>query len=1031
MAVNVQTEHMALGGWSVDLNWSVTVQELLTREDDGRRVPRKVHLLIYRDDTLVHPPLPLLRYTPSDEGVNIGGRSALWWLGSGDIGPTIIDREYVSGANKLGNPTFAEDDLYWRLPAEGSLWTFSGGNASNVGGNPKDDVLESDEKFPTRPGYSYRLLVSGITGTGRLRLRTLFEGQFNPPNLWVNGDLQDGTTGWTPSAYATIVNDPANAYGDQEWVMRCSPIPQPQYISDPGLETGGGWTETSEAPGDIAIVNDPANAYQGSYVMQCGPVTQKQQILNPEMESHAYWYENTADPDADPSSVYYVDVGFGMEGSTCLTTNGNTHPAAEKYLRAQFDSAPGVTPAPVVSGEEWELETFVWADTGTTGRAWANLHIPHPSVDAPRYYPTQTLELERESANPPKWIQLSTRVSIPNNRFVVNVVLNALGNDAGFLHWDNTTLTRRRGNRAETSSDVAYAIDSDSRYELAARIRSGDDLQVGNVRLGVRMEGPAVDDQVVDKDQGYTDYLWTNTVVDIKPPTGYVWARPFVAALDIIGAPVYVDWITFTKVEGNTTTITGTGVPVTPERTYNVRARFRSGLALARGNARIRVRMVRSGYPDVLVESTPIEATANEWIESQSLSVTPPSGYDEAVPTVVFTDVEGDFFYAADFSMVDADTGTVVFDAVTSTNPIGANSFVDSTAPDGATDVRVMVVAETGSSSWTVGEMSLARTGVTPATAAAIVAELLTDPDTGDTLSVVAGTITAPDVIPYDWQIANLTNREALDHLVSVIAEPALEYRLNATMPPSLDVGEPSVVFTDHLPSGSSPVVYRRSDIDVAEMPSVEVDVEDRPTHVRVYGAVRKTVSGSDFLVTAIAAVPGTAETDYQGRPVNRVLPINDATVDHIGYAQALADDIAARLADPPLSVTAKLHPVDPESASLLGLNERPAHGVGEWIYVHSPEHGLSEDGHKVMIAGEWVNPRRVRIIGDNQEHGPQYKAKVRKEDGTVVDLPGVIWSKEDSRTLTLGDRPVEWVNDPQGGAAGSRYLRDRRAAPR
>ena len=183
MSLTVTEVLMALGSWSLDLDYSESAKESLFK-DDGN--PRKLWALVYdENDALVYPPLPLLWGKPSKEKIEIGGTSILWDLGGTEAAPTIDDREYLSGANKLDNPVFALDppDLYWRRVAENSGWSITTGFAALAAVLDADDTLEVDRNYPASPGQEWEAGAT-ILGSGRWRVRLLFTGKFNPPNLF-------------------------------------------------------------------------------------------------------------------------------------------------------------------------------------------------------------------------------------------------------------------------------------------------------------------------------------------------------------------------------------------------------------------------------------------------------------------------------------------------------------------------------------------------------------------------------------------------------------------------------------------------------------------------------------------------------------------------------------------------------------------------------------------------------------------------------------------------------------------------------
>ena len=716
----------------------------------------------------------------------------------------------------------------------------------------------------------------------------------------------------------------------------------------------------------------------------------------------------------------------GSDGiiTTGYSTAGRPGPELIKYLRADSINGGGVDTYEVRPGEEYRAECYFAGAPGTEGTVYISIMFPHPTV------PGQDIwQISDKLTAPPhddwRWDRVSIEnILVPEWATKVNGLIEVHNHGLGHWKMDHFTLTRTSGNRAKSVSNATYSVDVDTTYEVAGLVRAGENLQRGFVRLGAVLTGAGVEDQTEGQDRGSTDGVWDRVVTEVRPTEGYTTLGLFVTAQDIVGAPAYVDNITVTKMDNNRDSLTGTIINVTPERTYRAKCKFKSSLGYAKGDARMVFRCIRAGYPDVIQEASPVGDTLNdetdlpEWVES-TFDVTPPSGYGQVEPKVVFLDIEGAPMYAADFTFTDTDTSTVVFDAVTA-NPGGASPFVEATAPEGTREVRVATIVEQGSSSWVMFGMTLARIGVTPATVASVVSDLLQDPETGEQLSLIPGLV-AVGIIPYDWHVLNLTNRDALQHLCDVVSDPPLEFKIDLLR--ALHVAEATDIFTDHHKDSLTPIAFLSDDMDVTDLSSATSNVEERATVVKVYGAERETVSGRPYQITAEAAVDGTPEKDWNNRDIRRVKPVHDGTVDHQGYAQALADDIATKEAIPAISL----------NAVISGLSTRPNFEVGDWVYAYKPEAGLIDETNPWPIEGETVFPRKVRVLARTRELGPTHRIVIRRADGSTYDVPNMAvgWAKQDSTTLTVGDRELDWIKDPQGGHDAKRYLKDRESRPR
>ncbi len=864
-----------------------------------------------------------------------------------------------------------------------------------------------------------------------------------------------------------------------------------------------------------------AQDFDGSWILSAGPYTPVPLTVTnlSEFDSWLASQPNGTDfPTFEANSLADGNRGAAgyiqdFDGSWVLDYR------AVKYLRADSDSGTaGVQAHDVKPGEEYEAEAYIRRSSGATGFAYISLHIPHPSVaDRERWYVSKhvTDEMPGETFE-----RVTLSLTIPENRVSLDALFEVHEHSAETWTVDNFTVVRVRGNRAQINSDDSYAVIPDTRYVLSALVRSGDNMSGGNVRIGVILTGPSVDPLVVDVDKGNTDYEWTRVNVDVRAPSGYDTATPFVAGLDITGDPLWLDSMTFTKVENNSDITThdpfavvsdqryllsadvtsigatrgtiavgvrlsgdalpdqdfemnpgtlddlktkavslevrppegytvavvyvrstdveggvfaidnvrftksdnnsdstiGTVITVTPERTYRWVQAVRSGANLQRGTVKLSVRCIRTDYDDVVFDSQSMQATDGEW-KFFDFSFTPPSGYEEVFPSIIGTDVEGDSWQLDEGSIRDTDTSTVVFDAVAIGGAL-ITPFVDATAPEGTESVQVAVIAVEGSSGRGVLSVSLIRTDGPAATGDDIIADLLIHPTTGLPIGISPGTIDCPETIPFDWRQVKMTLLAALAHYCNVISEPVREYRINPAIPPTIDVSSSPFVVR--------PIVLMPTDIDVEEVEDPSVDVTNRATVIEVIGAEVPTLSGKEILITASAEVPGGVEYDINDNPIVRTRPVNDATIDTFGYAEAYAVDQALREAFPGMVVAATL------TGTTTGLaTARGPLDVGDWIEVYKPESGIQDPANPRTVEGVPAFPKVLRAVAREREHGPSFRVEMLRPDGSTFDLP-VNYSERDSTTLTLAERRLfEWEADPLGGAPGSQYTRDRASKPR
>jgi len=524
---------------------------------------------------------------------------------------------------------------------------------------------------------------------------------------------------------------------------------------------------------------------------------------------------------------------------------------------------------------------------------------------------------------------------------------------------------------------------------------------------------------------------WQLSLVDVTIPDGMTALTPQIVVTGQTTGRWDFDDVTLIRTAGNWDSVTGPQVFGTPGRTYRWSIPYRVDTSVTEGIVTMRAACRGPAVPLLILDGTSIATNvdAPPGVQRAIFDITLPSGYDSFVPTIYVADVHGGAFFLGRGTIVDTDDKTSVADVYSRPPDMAGYGTiaVASTAPTGAETVHVELVAEANSGQWIVGQVGLKRTDLAPATGNAIVAALLAG------TSVVPGVVNCPETIPYDWTIRNLSPWEALVHYCTVISSPKREFRINPDN--TIDVGTAATVFTDHSPSSPSPITLVAGDIDVEPLPDVETDLDERAQVIKVIGAERqRTGAQTPILISATAAVLGTAPTDWFGATVRRVKVVSDGTVDHWTYAQALADDLAARESEPVLSVPAKLTPMAAATTTALDVPPRPSFGVGDWLYVYDPDNGLSDTAYTDDINGEAVHPRRLRVVNRTRQLGPGCTVTIRRLNGSTFDLAskaGIRWSDKDETAVTLGQRPPDFLSDPQGGNAAGQYLRDRASRPR
>lgn len=928
--------------------------------DAANKRPANLYLRLRNlDGDLLYPPFVLRRVDGDEQGLLIGGPGILWSMGAGGVGPTITFAEYLSGANKLSNPVFALDpaNTLWRTPSEDSAWIIASGVAICTGGRNGDDVLEPDERWGTRPGLTYDAAASGLSGSGRTRVRTLYEGRFNPPNLFpqiVTGGAWGIQTTNNPDAAENafeVIADSPTAIGRGAYALRAhTPFPIYQLVRN-------SWFTDGADGQDYWVANDP-------------PKWVADASSSPDLSTSIH-YEGSGFITAD------VVITNGSDVLTSATANWTTPsavgmlvegPDIPAYTYVVGVSAPGTLQiSALATADHLAGDQSVAFRPQTTARTY--LYTDANNDGALDQYPVTTGAM---------W------------RLVGQVLKTANANGTATINFAKE--------KTATADHLAGIF-----FEQADSISTGGPLVLStatesNVRVIIKettIEEETTGLGVVVELAGNTDGRW---------------------------------WFTHFRLYrygGNIDSILGYEVPVTGERNYRFAIPCKASPPIEDGAARLIVVLSGPGREDITLRSADQKQT-NGQVVDLVLDVKVPSGYTLATAHLEIQDVFNDYFYFGEMTVRDTDTSTVVFDSA------AGFATVSTTAPAGAEFVRVQLVVEQGANA-TVNGLSLIRTDLPPSTGADILADLLVDPITGLPMSIGGGTITAPLTIPNDVEFRNRTLRGALDHLCTVVYPGGLEYRVTVDESPLLDVAPAATLFTDHTPTGPDPVVLLGGmvkDPDVEGVDPPETDISERATEIVVVGAEIQLVSGGTLLVTATAQVSGPVEYDLHNRPIVRRKYVSAGTVDHFGYAQALADDLAAREAEPALSVPIVLNELDEDTATALAVPARPACAVGSWIYVEKPEAGLHDLANPVMIEGTEYFPRRVRVL-DRERAYLNGIVELVWPDGTTEVLEGVDWSQASETRLTVGDRLLDWVSDPQGKSEGVQYVADRKSRPR
>lgn len=509
------------------------------------------------------------------------------------------------------------------------------------------------------------------------------------------------------------------------------------------------------------------------------------------------------------------------------------------------------------------------------------------------------------------------------------------------------------------------------------------------------------------------DWRYIFNEFDIQPAK--VGLVPLLEVLNHTIGDWYFDEVRLTRLKGNSAKYQHAAFSVTPERTYRVLASVTPDAGLLEGTLRASVLLSAAGRADVTMESPTLER-GDATQQLLAWDFTPPSGYDSAALSFVGMDVIGGSFIVDNASVTDVDRSTVITDLVlgpakASWDPVAT---LTATAPEGTERVQLEVVAEADGAGWAVDDASLTRVG-TPAVSADVIESLLLDPDTGDAL-MEPGDIYGTDTLLFDKHIIRQDARTILKDISrGGVVSPVREWRVNPDN--TLDWGTAEQLFVDR-----TEIVLAPGDLELLDEPTVEQDVEDRVTDVIVIGAERQLADGRRVTVIGYASnEPGPDDLDFYGRPIRRTRVIEDPTVDHKVYGDALARwhlDQANALSE----------------VVQFGLADWRAVGpfnTGDWIYPWLPEAELEGD-NAVEHRGRTIWPKRVRALMRVWRMGKgSFRVEARAPDGSTLDISSAIrWEDETSAEVTVGDVVPEFLVDPQGGAQGNQFLRFRASRP-
>jgi hypothetical protein len=996
---------MGLGDFTLDLVADPRV---------NAEAKRYRHLRIYEDERHIYTGL-ILRLDPSSDKVTIGGRLPTWRLGVDKSGSLIRDRTYLSGVSVLSNGDFSLGELYWGV-SDASPWVVQQGHRrAVVSANPlKDDVLASTEPRDAPAGSIWRseATVERLRDSiGRARIRTVYEGrQFAHP------DLLDALSEWSNDSETP--SDASLAGGS----ITLGPTTPEIRLLD------SGWSDTSEVPGDIANTGD---------WLTIGPCTQPQYLVNGDFETGDFtnWFGNTG-----------VDSGSGIVHWFPQTSYGTMLPYTGSYFAQAQIAGAGADAETVcylenlsfvdaVPGQRFRLAGYVLEGGGGIGTVSGSAGIflaPVPVSGVAAFIPTTIIQgTNYYGASPQagqwKLCQLEYTVPPGIDQLVVDLLASmdpAVGGNFGF---DDITLTRIGGNTCQAAG-TEFAIVPHDTYEIVSQAFANEGMAAGQVEMTVTMTGPGKDPVTAKSNP----VLPANTslirmTVTITPADGYTDAYITFNGADVTGDSVVCNYPVVTRTKGNTALVTAPRVDVVPEEGHDLIVALYANEGMTGGTVKFSVLLEDSlgNRPETVVESGTIDYQAHRRT-LLSYSLNPPSGYDRATVSLVATDVAGASFHTIGKpTLTFADKTKWIFDRVTAEDaPDPVTLPFNTTAPAGSEKVHLELVAEEHANGWAVSAVSLTRQGV-KTSVLNVFKDCLVDADTGLQLVDLGTFYPGDENLSHDWRQLRLTNAEALSYLArSGVAFPLREWRY--TPDNKLHFGTAAQLFVDRNGTGPStaPFILRPSQIEVLELPDVQQTSEEEVDEVLVIGATITDFRGRQVLITGSAT--RTAEgTDWNGHPSHRVVVVEESTMDTVAAANAWAAYILSRN--------------NARQAVQLSLSDWRGYAdgefdVGDTIYPEDPESGLVGDTQMVdPKTGETCWPVPSRVLERTRKLGGGFRAEIRRENGSIYEIPDnlVLWERETSASVTVGDFLPEFAVDSQGLSPSVQVLKRLASMPR
>lgn len=615
----------ALGDLTLTHSWDPMIYALLRKD---------ALLRIWKGEKLYAPSVVTRRGGDARQGITIGGRDPRTLLGHDNWGPVIERREFLAGTTRLSNGDFSLLDP--AIPTHALFWTFTEGTSWQAGGgavalNPavvplKDDVLLATEQPPALAGQQWEAKAfagwptPGTHPEGKLRLRLIWFGHFDNPELLTNPDFELGPGDGWGTAFFVVVETGGARTGT--YALRAGPIPKPQLISNSGFESGiTDWTLGPTFSLTTAVF------FSGAAALACAPNPKPQSVTNSDFAAgSAGWSADTelsflggfltCEPIPYPQYLINPDFELGAGYPWAVPTTGDVGFVNDATKAHDGNWAIKVGP---IAQKQLILNTGF----EVAGQWYINSDVADP--DSSIYFLDPGEGMEGTQA-----ITTQGHTGTPNQKFL----------RAQFAPGETTTVTPATvipGEEYIIEGWVWAAPSTDGRAFLYGHIPHPTVANHERWYPSQTLEGSQISSNPAQ---------WKQLTSNVSIPPNRVALNVGMTVIDHHAGYWHWDNITLTRTRGNRSRMDSVAYPVVANSSYRLSALVRSGDGHTDGSTRIGVTLTGPGLVDEVhdVDQGPTDFV---WT-SVSVDFTPTDGYTGAIPYIMGVDVNGDAMYLDD-----------------------------------------------------------------------------------------------------------------------------------------------------------------------------------------------------------------------------------------------------------------------------------------------------------------------------------------------------------------------------------------------